>query len=126
MPGAGEAHKDAGWTISIDVKACIESGDLHRFYTCAQWLRLRAEVLAEDKYECQFCKDKGIYTRATIVHHINHVRRHPELALSKYYIDDNGNRKRQLVSCCDKCHEEQHPERMRQNKKRAPITKEQW
>lgn len=112
--------------MGIDVKACIESGDLHRFYTCSQWLRLREEVLAEDKHECQYCKAKGKYTRATLVHHVNHVRKHPELALSRYYTDDGGNRKRQLISCCDGCHEEQHPERMRQNKGRIPITRERW
>lgn len=99
------------------VQKCIEDNQLIRFYTWALWLHLRAEVLKEDKYECQACKRRGKYTRATHVHHVKHVRKHPELALVKLL--PNG--ARQLISLCQACHELEHPERMRKNQK-----KEYW
>ena len=79
-----------------------------------------------DKYECQHCKAKGKYTRATICHHVNYLKLHPELALEKYYVDDDGNVKRQLISTCKNCHETVcHPERLRWNIP-EPLTQERW
>lgn len=104
------------------VRKCIEDNNLHRFYTWAPWLNLRAEVLREDKYECQACKTRGKYTRATHVHHVKHVRKYPELALVKAL--PNG--ERQLVSLCRACHEREHPERMRKGEPRKPVTMERW
>lgn len=118
---AGAAHQDA----EAFVRWCVRTGNMHRFYTWSRWLRLRDEVLADDKHECQYCKARGQYKRAALVHHVNHVRKHPELALSRYYIDDEGQRKRQLISCCDACHGEQHPERIK-IKRREPLTVERW
>lgn len=107
-------------------KQCIESNNLHSFYTCPAWVKLRVEVLAEDKYECQPCKGKGRYKRAKIVHHIKHVRQHPELALSKHYVDEDGNEQRQLISVCNGCHEKEHPERFKRGRKKKPLTIERW
>lgn len=108
-----------------DIIKIINQGDMHTFYTCAEWIQLRSEILSADKYECQVCKEKGIYSRAAIVHHVNHIDKHPELALSKYYIDDNKNKKRNLISVCKDCHENHcHPERLK--KSMAPLTEEKW
>jgi len=91
------------------------------------WRRLRKEVLASDKYECQHCKAKGLHTRANTVHHVNHVRVKPEWALNKMYVDDKGNAKRNLISVCHDCHENVcHPERLRWKKKKKPLTVERW
>lgn len=107
------------------VKRCIANNDMHAFYTCMDWEHLRDEVLRDDKNECQICKTKGKYTRAELVHHVNHVRRHPELALCKKYIADDGNEKRNLISVCKLCHETVcHPERMR--KRKWALTVERW
>ena len=104
------------------VRKCIEDNHLIRFYTWSKWLNLRAEVLGDDKGECQTCKRRGIYTKATHVHHINHVRRHPELALVKMMPDG----RRQLISLCQACHELEHPERMRKKPYKKPVTSERW
>lgn len=95
------------------------------FYLSKEWRHLRREVLKADKFECQLCKTKGIYTKATTVHHVNHLEKHPELGLEKYYKDDNGNKKRNLISVCKDCHEMIcHPERLRHTKK--PLNDERW
>ena len=107
-----------------DIKTLIKEDNLHAFYISTAWLKLRAEVLAEDKYECQMCKARGYYTRANHVHHVNYVKIHPELALSKHYNDDDGNIKRNLISLCHNCHEEIHGHR--QKEKPEPLTKERW
>lgn len=107
------------------IRERIKADDLHAFYTCSEWLHLRAEVLAADKHECQVCKSKGKYKRAELVHHVNHVRQHPELALSKYYTIGQKKR-RNLISVCKDCHETVcHPERMC-NEWKEPLTEERW
>ncbi len=95
------------------------------FYLSKEWRHLRQEVLSADKYECQHCKAKGKYTRATHVHHVNHLDKHPELALEKYYTDSSGNTKRNLISVCKDCHETVcHPERLTHSK--PPLNEERW
>ncbi len=104
------------------VEWCI-SNDIHRFYTWTKWLKVRSEVLADDKYECQDCRKKGIYVRATTVHHENYVKKHPELALEKDY-EYCGIRRRNLTSLCHDCHEARHGYRKRHYSK--PVTEEKW
>jgi 5-methylcytosine-specific restriction endonuclease McrA len=96
------------------------------FYLSKGWRALRDDVLADDKHECQYCKAKGKYKRAAIVHHVQHRDEHPELELERYYIDSNGVKQRNLVSLCFDCHEEQHPERSRKIKNKKPLTPERW
>ena len=48
-----------------------DSNDL-AFYVSYDWKKKRREVLAMDKYECQVCKARGRYNRATMVHHVKH------------------------------------------------------
>lgn len=55
------------------VKKCIRE-DIHRFYVWGPWKKVRREVLQMDHGECQRCKAKKIYTKATTVHHVNYVR----------------------------------------------------
>lgn len=109
---------------ALEISQLIALDNLHAFYTCAEWLRLRAAVLTMDHYECQRCKERGKYTRATTVHHVNHVRKHPELALAQTYCDCDGQTRRNLLSLCHNCHEEVHGYRRKQRK--APLTEERW
>ena len=84
-----------------------------KFYESKEWRRLRKIVLKMDKYECQECKTVGRYTKATTVHHVNHLRDKPDMALNIF--DELGNRN--LISVCKSCHETVcHPERMREIK----------
>ena len=64
------------------------------FYKNKRWKHLRAEVLSDQRNECQMCKVKGLFEPATMVHHIKYVRKHPELALTKS----------NLMSLCSNCH----------------------
>jgi len=108
------------------VQQLIDEDRLHEFYTSSAWLKVRDEVLAEYKNECQNCKRKGKYVKAVIVHHVKHLRDFPELALSKTYIGRDGKEQMQLKPVCRECHEYvEHPERLRWNKK-EPLTEERW
>lgn len=62
-----------------------------------------------------------------MVHHVNHVKRRPELALDMFYLDSDGQRKRNLISVCRWCHENVcHPERLRKETKPRFTTEERW
>lgn len=104
------------------VKRCIKE-DVHRFYTWEKWKLVRKEVLKLDKYECQLCKSRGKYTKANTVHHINHLKIRPDMALEIYYMI-GGKKKRNLISLCHQCHDEVHGFRVPENKK--PLTEERW
>lgn len=86
----------------------------HRFYKTKQWRKKRLEILKRDNNECQICKEKGLQTQATTVHHIVHLRDNKALAL----VDDN------LKSVCGPCHNELHPEKLLKNK--TDIHSERW
>lgn len=96
--------------LSNWLKSLIKTNNLHAFYTCPQWLRLRSEVLKEQNNECQVCKANKQYSKADIVHHIKYVRHRPELALTK----DN------LMCVCSACHNEIH------KAKHEYINNERW
>lgn len=107
-----------------DLKEQIEKNNLHKFYTSRRWVNLRRQVLTEYKSECQICKTKGKYEKATHVHHVQFVKKHPHLALSRTYEYD-GQTYNNLLPVCHNCHEEYcHPERHR--KKKEVVTIERW
>ena len=81
-----------------DVKAFIEKlvrdNELWRFYKTKEWITLRERILKENNYECAECKKRGRITRYDVkpdgtkvlistVHHVQFVRKHPELALTR-------------------------------------------
>ena len=90
------------------------------FYNSRMWRKKRAVILKEQHYECQRCKARGKYKRAVIVHHIKHLKEHPELAL----VDSN------LEAVCFACHEELHPEKQDEFRKRytkkLQLNEERW
>lgn len=99
------------------LKQLIIDDNVHEFYVSPEWRHLRSEVLQEQKNECQEHKRRGDYAKANHVHHVNYLRNHPELALSKWYVDGNGKLQRNLVAVCKECHETVcHPERLRKAK----------
>ena len=104
------------------VKRCLLE-DTHMFYVWTPWKHKRKEVLDMDKHECQLCKQRGIYTKANTVHHVNYLRKYPELALEIWY-EWRGRRKRNLISLCHDCHEEVHG--YRKKNKEEPLTQERW
>ena len=106
------------------VQGLIDLGQLYLFYISQAWQNKRKDILDKDKHECQYHKRRGQYARAILVHHEKRVRKHPELALSDYY-EENGEKKRQLVSLCKECHELAHPERLKKKRKKL-LTPERW
>lgn len=106
------------------LQALLASGLSRRFYDWPEWEAARDAALRLDHWECQCCKARGRYRRAVLVHHVQHLKDRPDLALSAF---DPDTGRRQLVSLCRGCHEEQHPERMRRPApKPAPLTEERW
>lgn len=105
------------------ISRLIEEDRLEEFYSSKEWRKLRKEVLAEHKNECQDCKDKGYYTKADTVHHNQFVRKHPRLALSKVYTFQ-GKEYKNLIPLCHDCHEIRHG--YRQKEKKEPLTVERW
>lgn len=112
---------DTDWVVEL-----VQSGDVHAFYVSPPWEHKRLDVLELDRYECQRCRAKGRYRRATMVHHVNHLRDRPDLALSIWYTDKDGKKHRQLISLCAECHELEHPERLKRKEHKPPLTPERW
>lgn len=106
------------------IRQWIETGQEHRFYTSRTWIRKAARVRRADHGECVLCKARGRYSRGELVHHVQHLRDRPDLALEEIDPDTGA---RQLITLCKRCHEEMHPESMRQSTPAAPpITEERW
>lgn len=94
----------------------IELIKTDKFYLCKDWKKKRKEVLRRDHYECQRCKRNHKVSKATTVHHIKHLKEHPELALD----DDN------LESLCGDCHNLEHPEKLKDFCKAKRWNDEKW
>lgn len=109
--------------VGLWVQGLIDANRIHDFYVSSLWINLRLDVLQEYKGECQHCKDRGYYTKANTVHHVQYVRKHPSLALSKVYVF-GGKEIRNLVPLCHACHEIVHGYRKKKIEK--PLTEERW
>lgn len=105
------------------IRELIRRDRLIEFYLSPEWRRLRASVLAECCSECQLCRRRGFYAPADTVHHVQFVRKHPELALSRTYRTPEGKEAVNLLPVCHKCHEEIH---RRRKSERPPVTPERW
>ncbi len=100
--------------IALDVwiRQLIREDKIYLFYKTDDWLELRDDVMRDAHYECQHCLKNGIYKRAEMVHHINEVRKRPDLALTREFIDAITNEKIiNLIALCNSCHEKEHPDR---------------
>lgn len=106
--------------LAVWIRRLIDEGKLYKFYKTDEWYGLRAEVMAEHHCECVMCAERGRYSRAVIVHHVNEVRFHPELALSKHYHDAFGRRLPNLLPLCARCHNEVHDRFNGNTKKDGP------
>lgn len=109
---------------TAQIISLINTGKTATFYNNRTWRRKAKEVLLKQNNECQVCKSKGKYNKAVIVHHVNHLKRYPELAYNEHYIDEQGNKHRQLIALCFCCHENEHPERF--PKKIGFTNNEKW
>ena len=113
------------------IRQLIKDDELWKFYKTDDWLELRDDVMRDAHNECQHCLLKGIYKHAEMVHHINEVRKRPDLALTREFIDPITNKKIiNLVALCNSCHELEHPDRFGDYRKRHGIERftneERW
>ena len=108
------------------IRKLLKDKEVIKFYKTDDWKETRKEVLEDFHNECFKCMQKGKYTKAECVHHVNHLRHRPDLALSKYYIDNQGNKKRNLIPLCNPCHNEEHPEKFRKLHKDKFKNEERW
>lgn len=109
--------------LTSEIRKLESQNRLYMFYKSHEWQELRAAILFADHYECVGCRSQARISPAVTVHHVNEVRRRPELALSEYYTDDAGKRQRNLLSLCASCHNEAHERRA---KPKPKINVERW
>ena len=108
------------------IRQLIKANNVELFYFTDEWKELREDVLKDHHRECQECLNRGVYTRAICVHHVNEVRKRPDLALSRYYVDAEGNKQKQLVPLCNKCHNIVHDKLGNYQKKNKFYNEERW
>ena len=108
------------------ISRLIDDDRLPEFYQTVEWKELRQAVLDDFHNECQRCLEKGNYTRADCVHHVNEVRKRPDLALSRYFIDKDGNQQTQLLPLCNTCHNIEHDKLGEWQRRDKFTNEEKW
>ena len=100
-----------------ELVSAIKQGNTMKFYKSKEWRKKRLEILDNHNGECQKCKGKGKYNKANCVHHILQLNNRIDLALT------DGN----LISLCNACHNEEHPEKLKQfEAKEKFMNEERW
>lgn len=109
------------------IKKLIAADQLFKFYKSKAWRDLSDAVMKENNYECQYCKARGIHTAARSVHHVQWVRRHPRLALSRTY-EYNGQTYKNLIPLCENCHNAEHDKGkgLAKRKENSFVNEERW
>lgn len=109
------------------IKQLIAEDKLYKFYKCKEWRQLSEAVMKENNYECQHCKKRGFHTPARSVHHVQWVRRHPRLALSRTYVY-NGVTYNNLIPLCEDCHNKEHDKGKgwKKENKNKFVNEERW
>ena len=67
-------------------------------YKTHRWVVTRRQAMQRDNYECQMCKEEGMFKPGEVVHHIKPSDKYPDLM---YEIDN-------LQTLCRPCHERVH------------------
>ncbi len=109
------------------IKRLAAEDNMREFYLSGGWRRLSRHVRYQlDNNECQICKQRGKYTQAHSVHHVNGVKERPDLAMSVWYYDADGTCKRNLISICEPCHNEVHGKYMHGIRREKYTNEERW
>ena len=105
----------------------IKQNEIEKFYLTEDWRELRQRVLDDHHHECQECLKLGrITTNELCVHHVNEVKERPDLALSRYYVDENGQRQPNLIPLCKKCHNIIHEKLYKYSRQNKFENDERW
>jgi 5-methylcytosine-specific restriction endonuclease McrA len=74
----------------------------------------------------RYIEDGKERTAKLHVHHVNELRDRPDLALSRWYTDDKGQRQPNLVPLCKTCHNIVHEKLIKWAKKDKFTNEERW
>lgn len=113
-------------SLASYIRMLIAEDRIIEFYQSEDWKELRSEVLEEHHNECQKCLERGRYTQADCVHHVNEVKHRPDLALSKTYKDGEGKEQKQLIPLCNTCHNIIHDKLYNWQRKDKFTNEERW
>lgn len=113
-----------GIELAAWIQQLQRDNKLYRFYKSKQWKHLKEKILKTYHHECLWCKEKGRINEAVTVHHVQHVTKYPELALSEHYTY-NGKCYKNLIPLCHDCHDQAH-DRMKWRPKPKPLNEERW
>jgi len=121
--------------LTIWIKRLIQEDKLYKFYKSNEWIKLKEEIMKEQHYECQECLKLGIITtkcdeqedmkKKLTVHHIQYVKKYPELALSKFYYY-KGIQYKNLITVCFDCHNKLHKRFNYKDYNKKQLNQEQW
>lgn len=112
--------------LRVYILRLIAADKVEKFYQTEDWRDLRADVLEDFHNECQECLKRGEYTRADCVHHVNEVRVRPDLALSRWYVDEHGKKQPNLVPLCKTCHNIVHDKLYKYAREGKFDNEERW
>lgn len=108
------------WIIEL-----MRTGKLYKFYKTDEWYELRGSVMEDHHYECEMCEADGKYGRADTVHHEFEVRKHPDMALTRWVSDDDGMMREVLHPLCNHHHNVVHG-RFVKPKPKPQLNDERW
>lgn len=94
----GEKVMAAKRFTTAEITAMIVRGDLSSFYNSRAWRHLSHDVIRKHNNECYLCRKIGKVSIAIITHHVQELKKRPDLA---YSIDN-------LIPLCFECHESIH------------------
>lgn len=63
------------------LKYWIEKDTMVKFYQSRAWRYIKQRAHERDNYECQMCRQRGLYHKVENVHHIKEVKDKPSMAL---------------------------------------------
>ena len=107
--GKGKERRVGMYYFSTgEIAAMVISGDTSAFYNSRSWRKLSHEIIAEGNNECLWCKQAGKYSPAVLTHHLNELKKRPDLAYSRTFVDEKGETRQQLIPLCNDCHEKTH------------------
>ena len=98
------------------IRQLIADDRLDQFYKEWYWRTLALRIIREHRKECQMCKAEHKLTRATLAHHVKHLRDYPELA----YEPSN------LMPLCHDCHERIHERGIYARERQRYTNEEKW
>lgn len=125
--------------LRVYIQRLIDADEVEKFYQTDEWKKLKEEVLRDFHNECQECIKRGklttsekwiedgkLRTARLHVHHVNELRDHPELALSRWYTDEKGQKHPNLVPLCKTCHNAMHDKLAKWQNKNNFTNEEKW